>query len=694
MASRDGSPEVVTSGQIKRRLKVAVGALAVVAVCLVFRSIGGRERVGAQVPGDRNEAVATDNAPVPRQGGNQAPAQSGGTSSQQKIVAIVNAEEIHREQLAQEALAQFGKDVLEGLKTKYLISSYAKRVGVTVTSQEVDEEITRMSRKFAIPPDQWLKMIQDERGIKPERYAEDIIRPTLILRKLAANRIQPTENEIEEAYQTQFGPAVKARIIVLENLDEAKQVLAEAKQNPDGFGKLAKDKSRDPNSASLQGLIPPIRHGLGDPALEKVAFQLKEGEISPIVDVASQFVILKCEGRAQTRGAPPREQVRGRLEEFVRDKKLRTSAGELFQRLEKETEVLTIYKDPQMASKMPGIAASIGGQTITMRELAEACISRHGEEVLDVMINRRLLDQELKQRRISVHQQQLDAEIAHSALRAGKLTKNGKPDTDGWLKIVVGQQGIPLEKYIRDSVWPSAALKLLVADKVKVTEEDIERGYKANYGAKAQVRAIVLDSQRRAQDVWQQARDNPTVEFFGQLAEQFSMEPASKANSGRVPPIQQCGGQPELEKEAFALQPGEISAIVQVQDKFVILYLEKFSDPVKIKREEVQSLIAEDVYEKKLRYEMTKEFDRIKDQANIDNFLAGTTHSPERKMLGKRDGPNRGGSPQQLPASTPSVAGGQGPAAGGNIRAGYEAAAQPQRGPAAADPRAGTVRQR
>ncbi len=186
-----------------------------------------------------------------------------------------------------------------------------------------------------------------------------------------------------------------------------------------------------------------------------------------------------------------------------------------------------------------------------------------------------------------------------------------------------------MDKYVHDSVWPSTALKLIVGD-VQVSDEDIERGYKSNYGAKAEVRAIVLDSQRHAQEVWQKARDNPSVDFFGKLAEQYSIEPASRANEGRVPPLRQYSGQPELEKEAFSLKPGEISGIVQISDKFVILYLEGFTKPVQVSRDEVKSLIAEDVHEKKMRLKMTSEFDRLKDQARIDNYLAGTSQSPQR----------------------------------------------------------------
>lgn len=687
MTSKDSSTQAPAAGQIKRRIIVAASALAVVGVCLAIRAIGGRDPANAQGPVGRSSAVASDNAASPR-AANPAPSQTAGaTSSHQQVVAVVNAEEIHRQQLATEALSLFGKDVLEGLMTRYLISNYAKKMRVTVSKQEVDEEITRMARKFSIPPDQWLQMIKDERGIKPEQYANDIIWPTLVLRKLAADRIQPTEKEIEDAYQAQFGPAVRARLIVLEDYKTAERVRNEALKQPAEFGALARKYSVDTTSASINGLIQPIRHNLGDPMMEKIAFQLKEGEISPVVEVGGQFVILKSEGQAQTSGAPPRDQVRGRLEELVRDKKLRTEATDLFKHLQETSQVVNVYNDPQKRAQMPGIAASINGQNITIRELAEECIERHGPEVLDVMIHRKLLEQALKMRRITVNQAQLDAEVAHAAMLAGKVTNNGKPDTAGWLKMVVEQQKVPLEKYMRDSVWPSAALKLLVADKIKITEEDIERGYKANYGARAQVRAIVLDNQRKAQEAWQQARENPTIEFFGKLAEQLSVEPASKSNAGRVPPIQQCGGQPELEKEAFSLQPGELSGIIQVQDKFVVLFLERFTDPIKVSREDVRDLIVEDIHEKKLRFEMGREFDRIKENSNIDNFLAGTSHVPVRKALGKGAEPAISGPPGRLPQGPPQNAGQ--PPAGGNRPVQFQTPAQ-DRQPAAGRPRVGS----
>ena len=51
--------------------------------------------------------------------------------------------------------------------------------------------------------------------------------------------------------------------------------------------------------------------------------------------------------------------------------------------------------------------------------------------------------------------------------------------------------------------------------------------------------------------------------------------------------------------------------------------------------DEVRDMIYEDVLEKKVRLAMNKEFNRLQDEAQIDNFLAGTTQSPNK---GKKAG--------------------------------------------------------
>ena len=220
----------------------------------------------------------------------------------------------------------------------------------------------------------------------------------------------------------------------------------------------------------------------------------------------------------------------------------------------------------------------INGEPITIRELALECIDRHGKEVLEGTINRTLLEVECKKRGITITEKDMNDEIARAAALGVKPKADGSPDVDAWLEQVTKEQGISLEVYRRDAVWPSVALRKMAGEKVEVTEEDLQKGFEANYGPKVRCLAIVLNNQRRAQEVFEKARKNNTTEFFGELAEQYSIEPSSKALRGEVPPIRKWGGQPTLEKEAFALKPGDLSGVIQVGDKYVILRCEGFTE--------------------------------------------------------------------------------------------------------------------
>jgi parvulin-like peptidyl-prolyl isomerase len=615
----------------KRRFLLLGGSVAVVALCLVIRSIWGPEGANAQAQRGKAEPAVDDRSAA------DAPA----AQPKLDVAAVVNHEKITRDELARDCIMHYGKDVLESLVNKHLIAEQCRQRSIVVTRKEVDGEIDRMAERFGLPTEQWLKLLKEERGIGPEQYARDIIWPTIALRKLAATRVEPTKQEVLEAYETQFGPAVQVRLIAITNLEKAREVRAKAVKKPDEFGILAKQESEDPNSASAKGIIQPIRKHLGDAKIEQVAFAMQPGEISDLIAVQGQYVILKCEAHLPARPVPMNT-VEKTLSEAVRDKKLRLVAEQVFKELQKASVVENIFNDPQKRQAYPGVAAKINGATITMRELAEECIERHGGDVLSGAINHRLLEQECKRRGVVIGKQDTDAEVARAAVAMGKTTKGGTPDVDAWLKQVTVDQGMSLEMYLHDVVWPSVALKKLVGDKVEVSEDDLRKGYEANYGPRVRCRAIVLNQQRRAQEVWELARKKPTIENFGQLAAEYSVEAGSRSLEGEVPPIQKHGGQPMLEQEAFALRPGELSSIVQVGDKFVILFCEGRTEPIEADFNEVRKDLYEDIHEKKLRIAMAAEFKRIQEGAQIDNYLAGTSQSSklDKQLLRQKRSPD------------------------------------------------------
>ena len=105
-----------------------------------------------------------------------------------------------------------------------------------------------------------------------------------------------------------------------------------------------------------------------------------------------------------------------------------------------------------------------------------------------------------------------------------------------------------------------------------------------------------------------QAVIDEATKQFGKLASQYSIEVGSSALEGEVPPIQHFGGRPLLEQEAFSMRAGELSGIVQLGDKFIIMFCEGRTKPVNVKFEERRNTILEDVRDKKLRVAMSDEF--------------------------------------------------------------------------------------
>jgi parvulin-like peptidyl-prolyl isomerase len=623
------------------------GGLAVLAVGAAF-TLFARPAAQAESPvlkifGKKGDKKSAKQTAADKQAGSTEPM----TAAPDKIliVARINGQDISRQELGRECLAHFGEEVLETLVNKELIVEHCKLKNITVTHQEVQAEIERMAERFGLPKGQLLQMLKDERGISPAQYANEIIWPTVALRKLAADRLTVSEEELQEAWDMLYGPAVQARLIACKDAAEAEKVWKMAVERPDDFGELAKQFSADVSSASASGYIQPIRKHVGDPKIEKIAFALKPGEISQIVQIGNQYVILKCEARLKALPVP-RSKVDGTLADSIRDKKLRKASDEMFQELQSKAHVENVLNDPAKQKQHPGVAALINGRPITLVELAEACIDRHGEEMLQGIVNRTLLEQACKKRKIAVSDAEMQAEIARAAVAMGKTKPSGEPDLEAWYAQVKKEQGLSPELYRHDVVWPSAALKKLVGEEAEITQEDIQKSFEANYGERVRCRAIVFNSLRQAQKVWAEARDsvNPddpnqflaSLNAFGALAEKYSIEAGSKTMRGEVPPIQKHGGQPLLENEAFKLKKGDLSGVIQVApERYVILFCEGRTKPVGVTIDdpEVQKAIYDDLREKKMRVAMTQEFAALEDKAQIDNYLAGTMKAPSQEKF-------------------------------------------------------------
>lgn len=547
------------------------------------------------------------------------------------IVAVVNADPITRQTLATESITRYGEDVLDTMINRHLIFQACKQKGITITETQVREEIARMAGKFGLSMEAYLKLLQDERNISPQEYSREIIWPLLALRALVADAVQVTEEEFNRVYISQYGEAVKCRMIMVASQSTAKSLQEQATRQPDQFAVLAKKYSEDETSASVGGLIPPIRRYSGDTELEETVFALADEQVSKVLPMGDQWIVLQAVRRmpATTPSAQAMPAIREQIADKIRDEKMRGASSELFAKLQQDAQVVKVLGDEALSRQHPGVAAIINGQQISLAALGNECIERHGEDVLIGEINRKVLAQAIRKANLTVTDQDLQAEVARAAVSLGYVHGDGTPDTEGWMESILSDGKTTRELYFRDAVWPSVALSKLVQGQVTVMEEDMREEFESKYGPRVEVLAIVLADQRSAQKVWDMARNNPTDEFFGQLAEQYSVEPVSASNRGKVPPIRKNSGQAALEREAFLLKPGELSGIIATGDSYIVLRCQGFTEPVVTDPNVVREELNRYIHEKKMRLAMSKKFDELKETAEIDNFLAAAKQTPK-----------------------------------------------------------------
>ncbi|MCH7988038.1 MAG: peptidylprolyl isomerase [Planctomycetes bacterium] len=283
----------------------------------------------------RAEQAATGEATTGLQSPKAGTAKIGGRSN---VYARVNNEYLTYDLLARECVERYGKDMLQNIINRTMIRQACDKSGIEVSEAEVDAEIIRIAKRLNLDVIAWYDFLKVERGVTPNEVRRDRIWPMLALKKLAGEKINVTKQDLDIGFIRHYGPRVEGRWIMLDNIRRAQKVYDKAKKNPENFSRLAEEYSIDRNSAPLGGVIPPIHRYGPHKNLEDVAFRLKDGEISPIVQIGiGQWVILLREG--MTKPNIPYEEVRETLYDQILEDKIQESVARVFDKIRQEARV-------------------------------------------------------------------------------------------------------------------------------------------------------------------------------------------------------------------------------------------------------------------------------------------------------------------------------------------------------------------
>ncbi len=228
-----------------------------------------------------------------------------------EVVAIVNGQELSRQELANSLIDTYGREGLEILIRRTLVGQEADRLNIKVTQEEIAERIDYMvegmikqqMRRGGLKDEDDLKRELEKAGLTIEKYKRNVIKSLkltrdqveaeLLAEKIIKKTINITDEELHEAYEEQFGEKIIATQIVLRTKREAEKILEKIKAGAD-FGALARKESIDRASASRAGKMLPFGpHG----TLGKVVANFTKGKISEIIKTDSGYHILKVDNR-------------------------------------------------------------------------------------------------------------------------------------------------------------------------------------------------------------------------------------------------------------------------------------------------------------------------------------------------------------------------------------------------------------
>lgn len=154
--------------------------------------------------------------------------------------------------------------------------------------------------------------------------------------------IKVSEDEIKKYYdehQDRYGARsrVFAKQIMVASEADAKAVLDKIRKGAD-FADLAKQYSKDAESAAKGGDIGLVMPGRLDPAVEKAAMSLKEGEVTPPVKTDKGFFIVKAQKVVEGK-EKPYDQVKKSIENVLVRERLNKAIGDLKAEVKKKAKV-------------------------------------------------------------------------------------------------------------------------------------------------------------------------------------------------------------------------------------------------------------------------------------------------------------------------------------------------------------------
>ena len=292
-----------------------------------------------------------------------------------QIAAVVNGEQISRTELGRECIRRYGEEVLESLVNRHLIVEACQARGVQITEKDVSDEIDRIAARFGLDRNRWLTLLEQERGFTEAQYKREVVWPMLALRRLAADQVTVTQEELKKAFESEFGPRVRARLIAVDEQAEGRPGPcwprpianpASVRRGVEGQQRRGRRRRRASASSRRSASTWAIRTSSGSRSPSS------PGRFPRSIQVANMYYILKCEEQIQGQLIASQhlaEQQKRLEEQDSREQAADRRRPDDGAGAKRRPRSRSSSPSAEKSATMPGVAAIVNGKQISLTQL-------------------------------------------------------------------------------------------------------------------------------------------------------------------------------------------------------------------------------------------------------------------------------------------------------------------------------------
>jgi foldase protein PrsA len=259
------------------------------------------------------------------------------------------------------------------------------------------------------------------------------------------------------------------------------------------------------------------------------------------------------------------------------------------------------------------VVARVGGEVITKDELYDFMVQQTGQEALDNLVVKKIIELEAEDQNIEVTAEEIDKEVEELAEYYGG--KDAMTQTLAMYNINLDQ--------VREDVTVNIKLEKLLSQRIEITDQEVQEHFQVNqeaYAVEEQIKVshILVDSEETAQEITTLLAEGRN---FADLAEEYSTDTGSKNQGGNLGMVTRGEMVEEFEQAAFAMQPGQISDPVKSEYGYHIIKVEEKTEAHPATLEENYDKIKDTLFQQKMESEYPAWLDEQYEKHPVENLL-------------------------------------------------------------------------